>query len=151
MLIQCPECKKPVSEAAPACPGCGFTFNPAVIAAQKETNRKAEQSAGVFTMFFLGAVVVLFLMCSGVFSPKPSSSDDSSSPSSTINKPVAKSDYATDQARLLKTCGDIEEGKSSDLSSDFHEAGILAARQNVRRGEMSKEVYEKFTGEKFPE
>ncbi len=39
----------------------------------------------------------MFLMCSGVFSSKPSSpsSDSLSSPSSTISKPIAASDYAT--------------------------------------------------------
>ncbi len=96
MLIQCPECQQHVSEAAPACPGCGFTFNPAVIAAQKETKRKAEQSASVFTVFFVGAVVVLFLMCSGVFTPKSNSSSSPTTSPISIDTPA----FANDKERL---------------------------------------------------
>ncbi len=96
MLIQCPECKKPVSEAAPACPGCGFTFSPAVIAAQKETKRKAEQSASVFTVFFVGAIVVLFLVCSGVFSPKSNSSSSPTTSPTDTGTPA----FANDKERL---------------------------------------------------
>jgi hypothetical protein len=57
-LINCPECRKPVSEAANACPGCGFTLTPDVVAVQKRKGKANEQRG----MVGCGTLVVLMLL-----------------------------------------------------------------------------------------
>lgn len=84
-LICCPECSKSISEAASACPHCGFKLTAEVVAAQKQKEQGAE-AAAVGCVFVFGAIaVVLLLLCSGVFS---SSSSSSSTP--TVVVPVSR-------------------------------------------------------------
>jgi len=139
-LISCPECQKPVSEAARACPGCGFTFTPDVVAAQKLKKQKNEQAAGLLGVGFL---VIMILLCSGVFTPNTPSSSSSRSPPAP--KPAVKSDYATDAARQREL-----GQKYHPTQSEIREYLILDARQAVREGSMSKSAYEQWTKQKFP-
>ncbi len=44
MLISCPECQRLISEAAPACPRCGFTLSAEIVAEQIEKQWKSDQS-----------------------------------------------------------------------------------------------------------
>jgi hypothetical protein len=99
MLIPCPECQKPVSEAAPTCPGCGFVLSPAIVAEQKEKKRKGEQVGAVV---FIGFAVILFLVCSGAFSSSSSSSGSSSPASSSSSNTASTSGpvFASDKERL---------------------------------------------------
>ena len=136
-LINCPECRKPVSEAANACPRCGFTFTPDLVAAQKVKMEKAQQAGGLIA---LGLFVFMLLICSGVFT---SSSSSSSSPAP---KPVVKSTYASDEAR------GIELLQKDQLSpKEIRECLLIDGRQAVRKGYMSKSAFEQYTGEEFPD
>lgn len=74
-LINCPECKKPVSETANACPGCSFTLTPEIVAEQKEKKQK-EGQAGV--LIALGVFLVFVVLCSGLSRPSSTPSEDSS-------------------------------------------------------------------------
>jgi hypothetical protein len=108
---------------------------------QKE-KKHVEQAA---VLIAVGAFLVMIVLCSGVLMSSSSSSPSSSS-SSPTSKPVVKSDYATDAARL----GELGE-KYYPTSSEIREALILDARQAVREGSTSKAAFEQWTGEKFPE
>lgn len=57
-LINCPECKKEISNKAESCPSCGFPIN------KKKTNIIVKQSQGIFlrTMNFGCFTVIIFFL-----------------------------------------------------------------------------------------
>jgi hypothetical protein len=76
-LINCPECRKPVSAAANACPHCGFTFTPDVVAVQKVKKQNDELASTLIAIALTAIGVFLFVAVLGVFallSPPSSSS-----------------------------------------------------------------------------
>lgn len=66
MLIECPECKQPVSDKAPACPHCGVVVTPGGKAVKVGSRRKATQ----FVWFFF------WLLLAGAFYPLYSEGGD---------------------------------------------------------------------------
>ena len=58
-MIQCPECKKEVSESATACPSCGFPVAKHLAAPQKE-KESADKKQGCAGC--LGIVGIIFLL-----------------------------------------------------------------------------------------
>ena len=60
-LIKCPECQKLISEAAHACPGCGFTLTPDIVAAQQE-DKEAKERAGKSGCFVICILFVILLV-----------------------------------------------------------------------------------------
>jgi len=77
-MIRCPECQKPISESAYACPGCGCTLTPDIAATQKVKKQQSEQVA----LIVVGGIFLLTIVfCSGVLTSS-SSSPTSVSPSS---------------------------------------------------------------------
>jgi hypothetical protein len=144
-LINCPECRKSVSETACACPGCGFPLTPGVAAFQKVKKQKTDQAAALIGV---GVFLLIIALCSGVLrSSSPSSSSSSPSSSSPpAPKPVIRSDYATDAARQREL-----GAKYHPTPSEIREYLILDGRQAVREGSMSKAAFERYTGEKFPD
>ena len=93
-LINCPACRKPVSEAASSCPSCGFPAHCEVVATQKAIKQKAEQVSVGFVLGGAGVFLVLFFLCSGV-----STSQQSSSPAvdtTTVANKVARVDRHSD-------------------------------------------------------
>lgn len=148
-MIGCPECGKLISESATTCPNCGFALSPAIVAAQNAEKQKTDQFALVSLVGFF--LLFMLVVCSGIFSSRPSSSPSLSSPppppiGSTPPTPSPRTDYLTDEARIR------ELGKKYYPSRDeIRESLILDARQSVREGTMSKEEYRRWTGETFPE
>lgn len=57
-LINCPECKKQISDSAEACPKCGFKFTPESMSTEKEKQKKASKAAG----FGCLAIVLVFFL-----------------------------------------------------------------------------------------
>lgn len=57
MLIECPECKQPVSDQAPACPHCGVAVVPGGKAVKVGSRRKATQWVWFFFWIFVAGVV----------------------------------------------------------------------------------------------
>ncbi len=129
-LIPCPECQKPVSEAASACPACGFTLSPDVIATQKERKRKSDRDGTAFGMIFIGLFVLLFLICSGVFSPKSSSSDSSSSATST-SSPA----FASDKERLEWRSQNHVPMNAEDVR--YEQDKLMEAAKKIKASEYS--------------
>jgi hypothetical protein len=62
-MICCPECRKPISETASACPGCGLTVTPDIVTKQKVKQRKSEQATA--RIVFGVVVVAVVLICWG--------------------------------------------------------------------------------------
>jgi hypothetical protein len=62
-LINCPECRKPVSETAATCPSCGFGLSPEVVATQKA---KQQTEGTIIGVGCLGVLILFVVMCSGV-------------------------------------------------------------------------------------
>lgn len=97
-LINCPECWKPVSEAADACPRCNFTFTPDVVAAQKAKRQKTQQVAGLIALGFFAFTI---LICSGVFTSSSSSPSAPSSSSTSISSGSHYDDATDSQLKDL--------------------------------------------------
>lgn len=57
-MKNCPECKKPMSDKAEACPGCGY----------KVEQRSASRNIAVAFIFLVVLVAVLYLL--GLFPPR---------------------------------------------------------------------------------
>jgi len=57
MLIECPECKQPVSDQAPACPHCGMALTPGGKKIPVGSRRKATQFVWFFFWIFVAGVV----------------------------------------------------------------------------------------------
>lgn len=53
MLIECPECKNPVSDKAPACPKCGIAVQPGGKKIPVGSRRKATQWVWFFFWLFI--------------------------------------------------------------------------------------------------
>ena len=60
-LIECPDCKKQVSDTAPSCPGCGYGFAAATARATRTRDAaKVNQNAAIwFAVAFIGLVLIL--------------------------------------------------------------------------------------------
>lgn len=56
MLIECPECKQPVSDQAPACPHCGVAVTTGGKAVKVGSRRKATQWVWFFFWIFVAGV-----------------------------------------------------------------------------------------------
>ena len=54
MLIECPECKQPVSDQAPTCPHCGVAVTPGGKAVKVGSRRKATQFVWFFFWLMIG-------------------------------------------------------------------------------------------------
>ncbi|MFZ1934351.1 MAG: zinc ribbon domain-containing protein [Thermoguttaceae bacterium] len=105
-LINCPECKKPVSETAAACPGCGFALTPDIVAVLKEKKQKEGQ---VGVLIALGVFLVFVVLCSGVFTSSPSSSTPSGDSSAQV-KAQAHVPTVAETKLTLANFGKIETG-----------------------------------------
>lgn len=57
MLIECRECKNPVSDQAPACPHCGVAATTGGKAVKVGSRRKATQFVWFFFWIFVAGVV----------------------------------------------------------------------------------------------
>ena len=126
-LIKCPECRKTVSEAAIACPGCGFALTLDLVVAQKVKKQKNEQAA---VLIGVGIFLVIVVPCSRVLTSSwlpPSTSPSSYSPSAA--KPVATSSYLTDAVRQREL-----GQKYHPTPSEIREYLILDGRQASARG-----------------
>jgi hypothetical protein len=78
-LIQCPDCRKHISETAEACPNCGFVLTSETVATLKERKKKDET---VFVLFGCGAVFFLVVFFSVLASSLSSQSSSHKSYSS---------------------------------------------------------------------
>jgi hypothetical protein len=142
-LINCPECHKPISDAAQACPNCGFTLTPDVVALQKVNAQNAKRHGDIISLVVVSAGVVWAAFSGGAFR---SSSPPSSSSGVATPKHAATSNYAADAARQ-RQLGE----NHSPTPSEIREYLILDAKQSVREGSMSKSAYHDWTKEKFSE
>ncbi len=123
MLILCPECQKPVSEAAPACPACGFTLSADIVEAQKVKKRESEQGAAVVVAVIFGCLVLLFLIFSGVFSPSGSSS------------PATSPAFANDKERLEWRSQHNVPMNDEDIR--YEQRKLMEAAEKIKASEYS--------------
>ena len=80
--INCPECKKVVSDAAKTCPHCGFQLIEDEVQKPISKNNKPKKESGCLTVFIIGVVLLIIFYIIG-------SNGDNSSPSSSTNKFLA--------------------------------------------------------------
>jgi len=63
-LIQCPECKKSISEAASSCPKCGYVLTPEKIAEIKKNQKDLQKKAGIGCLSLIGIIVLISIFSS---------------------------------------------------------------------------------------
>ena len=55
-IIQCPECKKEISDSAPSCPSCGYVLNPAPV--EVVVRKKGIGCIGLFFIILFGLIII---------------------------------------------------------------------------------------------
>jgi hypothetical protein len=95
--IKCPECMKPISETANACPQCGFPLTPEKVAVQKEKEAKDNMGCALMSI-----VIVVCFVIAGIAGRSSSSSSSSSSSTSSPTSPTSRSQYDEAADRQLK-------------------------------------------------
>lgn len=78
-LIQCPECKKKISENAAKCPNCGYVLTPEKIAEIKAQEEKVKKGCGIGCLSIVVIFFVFYLI--GSFSSSDSSKSNGSNAS----------------------------------------------------------------------
>ncbi len=68
-LIQCPECKKEISDKAPACPGCGYELKPQNVTVVVKEKKKI----GCFTYLIILVVGLVIIGTIGELTKKDKS------------------------------------------------------------------------------
>lgn len=98
-IIQCPECKKEISDTAPSCPGCGYAFKtkPAEVIVKK----KGIGCGGAILVVFIFAFIVYII-------------------SSSVNK-VNKVDLTPEEKAKIEAA----EKLKADLVKKFGEKGSV--------------------------
>lgn len=135
-LFGCPECGKRISEHAAACSDCGFSLTPAIVAEHKEKQKASERLMGVIV---IGSMLIGWAICSGVATPRPSSTR---STLNTLRTPGRS--YAENENRLREL-----GNKGNMTQNEIREYLELDAQQSVHEGLMSRAEFEKYTGHKF--
>lgn len=87
-LINCPECKKEVSDSAKTCPHCGYKLIEDEVQRTNTQSIKPKKKSGCLTLFIIVAVLLVILYIIG------SNGDDSSSSSSTSTNKFLAYNYA---------------------------------------------------------
>jgi len=89
-LINCPECKKEVSDSAKTCPHCGYKLIEDDVKKTDSQSKKNKKKNGCLTLLIIGAVLIVIFYIIG------SNGDDSSSNSSTSTNKFLAYNYAED-------------------------------------------------------
>ena len=88
-LIHCPECAATVSEAASACPQCGYELTPDVVETQKEQEAKDARKNTILQVIALGGGLAIALVLINLFGTSQQSRQDYDNPAMAIT--MAKS------------------------------------------------------------
>ena len=122
-LVTCPECAKPVSESAEACPGCGFKLTGEIVAAQRQKQKAAEAAAGTTGLALLGLCLLCCAgVCSGGLLNKDSSSSSSTSSPSYYTTPASYTSSEDEQLMNLPSLrgySDSEKQQIIDAAKDL--------------------------------
>lgn len=89
-LINCPECKKEVSDLAKTCPHCGYQLIKDKVQKTNIQSKKPKKESGCLTLFVIGVVLILIFYIIG------SIGDNSSSSNSTSTNKFLAYNYAED-------------------------------------------------------
>ena len=117
-LINCPECKKEISDKAKSCPNCGYELTPKRVSEKEILKKKGGSGCG--TWVIIAGVIIFILYLIG------SSGDDNSSSSSSsgsTNKFLAYN-YAEDFVKKkLKSPGTAEFPGTFEKADHITELG----------------------------
>lgn len=143
-MIRCPDCRKPISDCAAACPSCGLILTTDAVALEKAGEQRAKCMRDFCFLLCVVAAVPVFLLI-GVLGTSSPSHPTVHTPSLAPTR-SSTSDYAADAARQME----LGE-KRYPTRRELREYLIPDARQAVREGSTSDADYERWTGEAFPQ
>lgn len=110
-LVSCPECKKKVSEAARACPGCGYEFKPGQLSEIRKTETTGKRIG-------YGILIVGFILMVNYCSDDgPSESDEKAS--EPVKKELSWDEIDNTSEAYIYTQWYVEQQLKSPGSAEF--------------------------------
>ena len=140
-LITCPECQKNISDAATACPGCGFPLNQANVPKATDAvlptvkpKTKISRSTKFFIVFCSIAIIGLFLT-SFILGSMPARFDNASDTARDLGRQAVRitDDYLDGRIGAHETVTRLDRLNYAELLR-FEDRSVLSDDDRVRLG-----------------